>query len=132
MEFLNKKSNFKNGLFFVFRVLVGLLFMQHGAQKLFGLLGGQAAPLFSLMGLAGVIEFFGGLFVAVGLFTSWVALLAAVQMLVAYFMVHAKSGFFPIANKGELSLLFFVAFLALFVLGGGKFSLDKLFFKKEY
>lgn len=131
MEFLNKKSNFKNGLFFVFRVVVGLLFMQHGTQKLFGLLGGQAAPLFSLMGLAGVIEFFGGLFLVVGLFTQWVALLSAFEMLAAYFMAHAKSGFFPILNKGELPLLFFAAFLVLFAYGAGKFSLDKLFFKKE-
>lgn len=113
----------------VLRIGAGLLFMQHGAQKLFGLLGGMGAPgatapLVSLMGLAGVLEFFGGFLIVLGLFTRPVAILLAVEMLVAFFKAHAPKGGFPLENGGELALLYFVVYLALFVLGAGPFSID--------
>lgn len=109
----------------IFRIGASLLFMQHGAQKLFGLLGGdQVESFFSLMGLAGVLEFFGGLLVALGLITRPVALILTVEMLVAYFMAHQPQGGFPIQNDGELALLFALTFALLAVIGPGKFSLD--------
>ena len=110
----------------VARILIGLLFMQHGAQKLFGMFGGnQVESLFGLMGLAGVMEFFGGLLVVAGLWTAPVAALLAIQMLVAYFMAHAGHGLIPVENNGELALLYMAAFAFLAVSGSGPASLDK-------
>ena len=111
------------------RILIGLLFMQHGAQKLFGWFGGTdgsggTAELFALYGLAGVLEFFGGLLVVVGLLTTPVAAILALQMLVAYFMAHAPDGGLPIQNRGELALLYMCAFGLLAVYGPGPASLD--------
>ena len=119
-------SKHKDKLYLVFRVLVGLMFMQHGAQKLFGYLGGPQAELMSLFGLAGIFEFFGGLALALGLFTRVVAIITSLEMLYAFFMVHAKGGeFIPILNKGELALMYFAAFLVLIAFGGGKWSFDE-------
>src|ERR687889_151051 len=101
------------------RIGAGLLFMQHGAQKLFGLLGGfmgtpgATAPLMSQMGLAGVLEFFGGLLIVLGLFTRPVAVLLAGEMVVAFFQAHFPQGGFPVQNGGELPLLFALVFLYL-------------------
>jgi len=126
----------KEGYFyFVFRVFVGLLFVQHGGQKLFGWfggLGGQSVDLFSLMGLAGFIEFFGGLAVAVGLFTRFAAFFSTILMVFAYFIAHVPQGLIPFVNKGELALLYFVAFLLIIAYGAGKWSLEKAIFKKEF
>ena len=115
------------------RIGAGLLFMQHGAQKLFGLLGGfggtpgATADLFSLMGLAGVLEFFGGLLVVLGLLTRPVAVVLALQMLAAYFMAHLPQGGFPIQNGGELALLYALVFAFLAGNGSGPWSLDRRF-----
>ena len=118
-------------LWVVCRVLVGLLFWSHGAQKLLGLFGGTAAPAFTTMWVAGVIEFFGGLLIAVGLLTQVAAALSALLMLVAYFMAHASKGLLPIVNKGELALLYFAIFLAIAAYGAGPFALDNVFGKKK-
>ncbi|HEV2147445.1 MAG TPA: DoxX family protein [Longimicrobiaceae bacterium] len=122
---------FEEATLALLRVAAGLLFMQHGAQKLFGALGGAgpeggAVPLVSLMGLAGVLEFFGGLLVAFGLFTRPVAFILAGQMAVAYFRAHAPQGFWPILNGGELAALYSFVFLYLSARGGGRYSLDGL------
>ena len=114
--------------------------MQHGVQKLFGWLGGNSVELFSLFWFAGVIEFFGGLAIALGLFTKIVASIAALEMLVAYFYAHVgilnilekKLQYLPILNRGELSLLYFSAFLVLSIYGSKKWSLDKLLFKRNF
>jgi putative oxidoreductase len=117
------------------RIVAGLLFLQHGAQKLFGLLGGfgesgGTAPLLSLMGLAGVIEFFGGLLMALGLFAGWAAFVASGQMAVAYFMAHAPQGFFPIQNRGELAVLYCFMFLYVATRGAGIWSIDEVMGKR--
>lgn len=121
-KFLGKYSDLLYG---VMRIVAGLLFASHGAQKLFGMLGGQQQELASLMGLAGVIEFFGGLLIALGIFTSWAAFIASGQMAVAYFMAHAPQGFWPIQNQGELAALYCFAFLYIASRGGGKLALGK-------
>lgn len=109
------------------RIVAGLAFMQHGAQKLFGALGAkQAVDIMSLMGLAGIIEFVGGALIALGLFTSPVAFLASGQMAYAYFTRHAPRGFFPIQNGGEPAVLFCFIFLYLCVVGSGKLSIDSI------
>src|ERR1035437_2465145 len=112
----------------VMRIIVALLFMQHGAQKLFGFLVSPETatpPLLSLMGLAGVLEFFGGLLVVLGLFTRPAAFILSGQMAVAYFMVHAPKGFWPLQNEGDLAILWSFVFLYLAVAGGGEWSLDR-------
>jgi len=120
-----------SALYLIFRVLVGLLFAQHGAQKLFGYFGGTAQPLMSLMGVVGVIELIGGIAIALGLFTRLFAILCAIVMIGAYIKVHASQGLIPIVNKGELALLYLAAFLMLTAHGNGKFSLEQAIFKKE-
>ena len=126
MHFLSRFSGFGHVLL---RIGAGLLYMQHGVQKLFGWFGGMGAPgasaeLFSLMGLAGVLETFGGLLIVLGLFTRPVALVLAAQMVAAYFMAHLPQGPVPIMNGGELALLYFVIWIFLATNGPGRFSLD--------
>ena len=107
------------------RVVAGFLFMQHGAQKLFGMLGGnQVEGLMSAMGIAGILEFFGGLMMMAGLLTGPVAFLLAGQMAVAYFWRHAPYGFWPIMNRGELAAFYSFTWLYFFAAGPGKFSVD--------
>ncbi len=111
----------------VMRIVVALLFMQHGAQKLFGFPappGAATPPLLSLLGVAGMLEFFGGLLVVLGLFTRPAAFILSGLMAVAYFMVHAPQGFWPLQNNGELAMLWSFVFLYLAVAGGGEWSLD--------
>ena len=112
------------------RIMAGFLFAQHGAQKLFGMLGGmggegQSAELFSLMGLAGIVEFFGGVMIALGLFGSWVAFVASGEMAFAYFLSHAPQGFWAVLNNGERAVLFCFFFLYMATRGSGIWSLDR-------
>jgi putative oxidoreductase len=111
------------------RVVAGLMFMQHGVQKLFGWLKKPDAPpgtveLFSQMGVAGVLEVFGGMLIVLGLFTRPVAFILAGQMAVAYFQAHAPSSPFPILNGGEPAVLFCFIFLYFSARGGGRYSVD--------
>ena len=115
------------------RVIACFIIMQHGAQKLLGLLGGVgpqhgSAPLVSLMGLAGVIEFVLASLVLVGLFTRPAAFIVSGEMAAAYFKVHAPRGFWPIQNHGELAVVLCFTFLFFAAFGGGTYSLDALFF----
>ena len=113
------------------RIVAGFLFACHGAQKLFGWLGeDNVPPLLSLRGVAGVIEFFGGTLIAVGLATSPVAFLASGQMAVAYFLRHAPDGFWPILNGGELAALYCFLFLYFSARGSGPLSLDAVLGRK--
>ena len=112
------------------RIVAGFLFAQHGAQKLFGVLGGnQIESLMSVMGIAGVLEFFGGLLIMVGLLTRPVAFLVSGQMAVAYFMAHAPQGLWPVGrgdagNGGELAVFYAFTWLFFFAHGAGKYSID--------
>jgi putative oxidoreductase len=110
----------------VLRIVAAAMFMVHGTQKLFGVpAGGRGTPpLLSLSGMAGILEFFGGLLLLFGLFTRPVAFLLSGQMAVAYFMAHAPDGFLPILNRGELAALYCFVFLYLWAAGGGPWSVD--------
>jgi putative oxidoreductase len=122
-------------LYAVMRGIVGFLFACHGAQKLFGVLGGvgsqpgASVPLFSLMGLAGIIEFFGGLLIAVGWLAGYAAFIASGEMAVAYFMSHFPRGFWPIMNRGELAVLYCFVFLYIASRGAGIWSIASAFDK---
>jgi putative oxidoreductase len=111
-------------IYALLRFVAGVLFACHGAQKLFGLFGGQVMTGNPLMLAAGIIEFAGGVLIAIGLFTSVAAFVASGQMAVAYFKAHALSGFWPIENKGELAVLYCFLFLFFAARGSGKLSVD--------
>ncbi len=125
-------SRFEDAVLALLRVAAGVMFMQHGAQKLFGALGGfggtpgATAPLASMMGLAGILEFFGGLLIVFGLFTRPVAFILSGLMAAAYFMAHLPNGFWPIQNQGELAALYCFVFLYFSARGGGRYSLDAM------
>ncbi len=120
----------------VLRIVAGLTFFCHGVQKLFGMFGGMGGhgghvPLFSLLGLAGILETFGGLLLILGLFTAPVTFILAGEMAVAYFKVHFPRGLFPIQNGGELAVLYCFIFLYLFAAGAGPVSVDHLVRRKN-
>ena len=113
-------------IYAIVRMLVGLLFVCHGAQKLFGVFGGQSLPSSPMILTAGAIEFFGGSLVALGLWAGYAAFLASGEMAVAYFTTHAPGGFWPIVNKGEPAVLFCFIFLYIASKGSGRLSVDAL------
>ena len=117
-------GKFSPQIYALLRIVAGLLFAQHGAQKLFGVLGREPVPFASLMGLAGVIELAGGLLIAVGLFAGIAAFIASGEMAVAYFMAHAGNGLFPIQNQGEPAVLYCFLFLYIASRGSGVWSID--------
>lgn len=109
----------------VLRVITALLFMAHGTAKLFGFPSlGFVPPLFSIYGLAAVLEVVGGILIVLGLFTRPVAFVLSGQMAVAYFMAHAPENFHPILNGGESAILFCFIFLYLVFAGPGAWSVD--------
>lgn len=111
----------------VLRIVAGFLFIAHGTQKLFNFPAGTGAvEVFSLMGVAGLLEFVGGALLVVGLMTRPVAFVLSGLMAVAYFMAHAPAGFLPLVNKGELAVLYSFLFLYFTFAGPGAFSLDGL------
>jgi putative oxidoreductase len=112
-------------LYALMRFVVGALYACHGAQKLFGVLGGTKQTE-TLMMLAGVIEFVGGMLIAVGLLTGYAAFIASGQMAVAYFTRHAPGGFWPIVNRGELAVLYCFVFLYIASRGSGILRIDAL------
>lgn len=115
--------------FALMRIAVGVLFVCHGLQKVFGLFGGingAPAPLSSLFGIAGVIEVVAGVLIAGGLVASYAAFVASGEMAVAYFTAHFPVGFWPIENNGELAVLYCFIFLFMATQGSGKWSLDEV------
>jgi putative oxidoreductase len=107
-------GRFASPAYALLRIVAGLLFACHGAQKLFGVLGwpgGHHAPYMSQFGLAGAIELFGGVMIATGFFSSFAAFIACGEMAVAYVQQHAPRGPWPIQNGGELALLYCFIFL---------------------
>jgi putative oxidoreductase len=116
----------------VLRVVTGALFIQHGVQKLFGLLVSAnqtwngPPPVFSQFWFAGVLEVFGGILIVLGLFTRPVAFLLSGEMAVAYFQAHFPRNFWPVLNGGETAVLFCLVFFYLLVTGAGPSSPDAL------
>jgi putative oxidoreductase len=113
----------------VLRIVAGFLFIEHGSQKLFAMPAGPSATpveLVSIIGLAGILEFFCGVFVMLGLFTRTAAFVASGEMAVAYFWKHALQGYSPLMNHGELAVIYCFVFLYIASAGGGPWSLDHL------
>jgi putative oxidoreductase len=118
-------GRYSEPLYAIMRLVVGLLFAFHGAQKLFGAFGGQSQVSNPMMLVAGIIEI-AGVLVAIGFWTSWVAFVASGEMAAAYFMAHAPNGPWPILNKGELAVLYCFVFLYIAARGSGRWSVDAL------
>lgn len=114
------------------RIVTGLMFMQHGTQKIFGFPAEARGPfeIASQMGIGGVLELVGGALIVVGLFTRPVAFLMSGMMAVAYFQFHAPSSPYPLVNQGELAALYCWVFLYLAFAGAGPWSLDGVMRKK--
>lgn len=107
--------------------MAGLLFWQHGLEKLFGFAGARPEPtLWAIRGVGGILETIGGPLIALGLFTRPTALILSGEMAVAYFRSWAPRGFFPIANGGEEATLFCYLYLWLWTAGPGAWSIDGL------
>jgi len=129
MDWMKIEEEWSSHLLSVLRIATALLFLEHGTAKLFEfphIDDFDSLRLFSLSGVAGVIEVAGGLLVALGLFTRPAAFILSGEMAVAYFMVHAPLGFFPILNNGEAAVFYCFAFLYLSVAGGGAWTVDRL------
>ena len=114
----------------IVRILLGLLYLQHGLSKYFGF--PAAAPqnfqVFSLLGLAGAIEIVGGLMLALGIYTRWAAFIMSGEMAVAFFIVRNRlsTSLFPMVNGGQLEAVYSLFFFMFFLVGGGAWSLDRL------
>jgi putative oxidoreductase len=113
----------------VLRIVAAFLFMQFGTAKLFAfpaaiMPGGGTVPVASLVGVAAILETFGGLLLLIGLFTRPVAFLVAGEMAFAYFLGHAPHGFWPVLNQGHPAILFCFIWLYLSAAGPGPWSLD--------
>jgi putative oxidoreductase len=109
------------------RIVIAVLILQHGGQKVLGYprSNDPLPALFSLGGIAGIIELVGGLLLLLGLFTRLAAFILSGQMAVAYFMVHFSKAWWPIHNHGELAVIYCFVFLYLAAAGGGPLSLDR-------
>ncbi len=118
-------SRVESPVYALLRIVAGLMFAQHGAQKLLGALGGRQADLFSQMWIAGVIELVGGVLVAVGFLASPVAFICSGQMAVAYWTSHAPQSTWPVQNGGELAALYCFVFLYIAARGAGRWSIDR-------
>jgi len=119
-------SAYSEHLFAVLRVVAGFMFACHGAQKWFGVLGGTVAIHTTKGLIAGTVELVGGTLIAIGLFTRIAAFISSGEMAFAYFLVHAKTSFWPILNKGDLPIVYCFLFLYIAARGAGRFSLDAI------
>ena len=121
--------------YFLLRVVAGLLFIQTGGLILFGWFGGMpgasgAPPMISQMGIGGLLEFFGGIAIVLGVQTRPVAFLLSGTMAVAYWQFHALNGAWPVQNQGMPAILFCFIFLYMAAQGGGDWSLDAVIRRK--
>src|ERR1700722_2291064 len=122
---MDRVSKYTPEVLGIVRLMVGLLFLEHGTSKLFDFPHGPVQPAMgSLIWFQGIIEGVGGVLVAVGFLTPPVAFILAGDMAVAYFMAHAPKGFFPMLNGGDAAILYCFIFLIYFVVGPGRWAAD--------
>jgi putative oxidoreductase len=112
----------------ILRIVAGLIFLEHGTQKLLGFPPGERAfvEIMTLSWWAGLLELVLGALITVGLFTRAAAFIASGEMAVAYWLAHAPRDFFPVNNDGDAAILYCFVFLFLVFAGPGKWSLDGL------
>ena len=121
--------------YFLLRVVAGFLFIQTGGLILFGwfggMPGGERVRLMSQTGIGGMLEFFGGLLIMLGLFTRPVAFILSGMMAVAYWQFHFPNGRWPVQNEGMPAVLFCFIFLYIAAGGAGEWSLDALIHRRR-
>ena len=126
MAIFDSLSRYRPQALGALRIMTALLFISHGTQKLFGFPASQMeGSLPTMLLVAAILEFVGGILVLIGLFTRPVAFILFGQMAVAYFIAHGPKSFFPALNGGDAAILFCFIFLYLFVAGPGAFSVDE-------
>jgi putative oxidoreductase len=119
-------ERFRPYILSVLRIVVGLLFLQHGLAKVFNFPApSPVGALSGLLILAAFLETVGAFLFLIGAFTRIVALILSGEMAFAYFMAHAPRSFYPIVNAGELAVLFCFIFLYFAFAGGGPLSVDR-------
>jgi putative oxidoreductase len=128
---MNSLNRFADTVYCIARLIIGLMFACHGGQKVLGFPAGGHGGAEGLMLIGGIIELICGFLIAFGLLTRIAAFFAAGEMAVGYFMMHAKMGFFPIVNKGELAVAYCWFFLFVLFYGPGRWSLDALMCKRK-
>lgn len=120
-------GKYEEAAFLLLRVVLAFLYWSHGPKWLFGAFGGRPIELTPMLTVAGVLETVGGILIAIGLFTSWVAFLACGEMAVAYFIAHIpRGGWMPIMNGGEITVALCFGFLYFATRGGGPYSVDAM------
>jgi putative oxidoreductase len=128
---MNALNRFADPVYCIVRLIIGLMFACHGGQKILNFPpGGHGMPTDVLSWIGAIIELVGGFLIAFGFLTRIAAFFSAGEMAVAYFMVHAKMGFFPIVNKGESAVFYCWFFLFVLFYGAGQWSIDALFRKR--
>ena len=125
MKLFEGLSRYRPQALGVLRIMTALQFIEHGSQKLFNFpISAEPHALNGLTATAGILEFAGGILLALGLFTRPVAFLLAGEMAIAYFMAHYPRDFFPANNGGDAAISFCFIFLYLVFAGAGAFALD--------
>ena len=124
--YLDRVSKYWPEMLSIARVVIGLLFLEHGTAKLFGFPHTTMAQpeMFTLLWVQGVIELVGGALFAAGFMTRYVAFVLAGDMAVAYFMAHAPKNFFPLLNGGDTAILYCFVFLLYVVAGPGRWAVS--------
>jgi putative oxidoreductase len=133
MSLFTMLAKYESALRALMRVMLAFTFSLHGWQKFFGMfggIGGGRADLTSALGIAGLLETFGGVLMALGLFTRPVAFILSGEMCVGYFRTHAPRGFWPLVNGGELAVIYAFYYLWLAAAGPGPYSVDGIFRKR--
>jgi len=126
---MNALNRFADPVFCIARLIIGLMFASHGGQLVLGMFGGMSGSDSMMMQVGGWIQLVGGFMIAFGLFTRLAAFISSGEMAVAYFMMHASRGFFPIMNHGELAVFYCWFFLFVVFYGAGRWSIDGLICK---
>jgi putative oxidoreductase len=125
MSSLDRLSKYAPEMLSIARIVIGLLFFEHGTSKLLDFPHGPVQPAMgSLIWFQGIIEIVGGALFTIGFLTRPVAFILAGDMAVAYFMAHFSKGFFPMLNGGDAAVLYCFVFLIYFVAGGGRWAAD--------
>jgi putative oxidoreductase len=114
----------------ILRIVVALLFLQHGLQKYFGF-PSAGPPMRTILYVQGLIEIGGGILLLLGAYTRVVAFILSGDMAVAYFMAHFPRSFFPAVNGGDAAVLYCFTFLYIFFAGGGPWSLDRAVLRQD-
>ncbi|MGC2784587.1 MAG: DoxX family protein [Roseiarcus sp.] len=110
----------------IVRIVIGLLYLQHGLSKVFNFPAPSPVPSLSgLLILAAFLETVGALLFVVGAYTRIVAFILSGEMAFAYFMAHAPRSFYPVVNGGELAVIYCFIFLYFAFAGGGPLSVDR-------